>query len=401
VSAVRATAVAVVIAAVACAAGTVRAQPAHLAPEDVPGGAIEPEPPEVDLYTIGVGAVIFEKFGHAALCLRYHQPEHAPVCFNYGVTDFHAGAIMVWRFLRGEQKFWVEPISLASLLGFYQREDRDIWRQKLPLSGEAARAIEARLWSDVRDDNRYYYYDHFRDNCATRLRDMIDQATHGALSTGADVPYPRTFRELGRRGLAGMPLLLLTSDLITGRQLDDHPTVWQAMFHPEIMRTEVAMRLRAPPELVYRRRGPAFPVRGSTGRLDFLAFAVVFSMPLFLARWRRRHERAALIVASLAPALLGALVWCLAILSAIPAVRYNEAVLVVVPFDAVLPLLSTRWQRRYARIRMVGLAVVTLLGIASVLHQPLWIVILAVALPMATIGFDLPYGPLGSPSDRA
>ena len=173
------------------------------------------------------------------------------------------------------------------------------------------------------------------------------------------------------------------------------------MFHPEILRTEVAMRLRAPPELVYRRRGPAFPVRGSTGRIHFLAVAVVFSVPVFLARWRRRYEAATLVAASLALALLGAVVWSLAIASAIPAVRYNEAVLVVVPLDAVLPLLSLGWQRRYARVRLAGLAVVTLLGIVGVLHQPLWIVILAVALPMATVGFDLPYGPLGSPGDRA
>jgi hypothetical protein len=69
------------------AAGAARAQPAHLAPGDVAAGAVEPEPPGIDLLTFGVGARIFEKFGHAAICLRYHRPEHPAVCFNYGVTD--------------------------------------------------------------------------------------------------------------------------------------------------------------------------------------------------------------------------------------------------------------------------------------------------------------------------
>jgi len=72
-----------------------QAQPAHLAPGEVSAGAIETQPPAIDVLTFGVGDRIFEKFGHAAICLRYHEPHHPTVCFNYGVTDFSAGAVMV------------------------------------------------------------------------------------------------------------------------------------------------------------------------------------------------------------------------------------------------------------------------------------------------------------------
>jgi hypothetical protein len=383
--------------------GVARAQPAALLPGELPGrlpggapgavgGPLESDPPTVELLTFGVGARIFEKFGHAALCLRYHRPEHRPVCFNYGVTNFNAGSVMVWNFLRRQQKFWVEPTSQQAMYSFYEHEDRDIWRQVLPITGAGARAIEARLWSDLREENRYYDYDHFSDNCTTRLRDMIDQATHGALRAGADVPYPLTFREIGRRGLAGMPVLLLASDVITGRTLDDNPTVWQAMFHPDIFRREVALRLGARSELVYRRQGPAFPQRGSTGRLHMLALGVVFAFPLVIAQWLRRFEIAALTWLTLELALLGLVVWGLAIVSSIPGVRFNEAVLVVWPVDAVLPLLTTAWRRRYAFARLGVLAMMSLLAVAGVLHQPLGILILMVFLPMATIALDLPRG---------
>jgi hypothetical protein len=385
-----------VLTAVLAAAGAAHAQPAHLAPGEVPSGAIEPEPPGIELLTFGIGARIFEKFGHAAICLRYHQPEHPEICFNYGVTDFNtsgtAGAVMAWNFLRGHQKFWVEPTTLAAMLAFYRGEDRDIWRQTLPITGAAARAVEAQLWSDIREDNRYYYYDHFDDNCATRLRDMIDRATGGALSAGGSARYGRTFRELGRRGLAGMPLLLVTSDLITGRELDRHPTVWQAMFHPDILRSEVALRLRAPPELIYRRHGPPFPTQGKSGRLHFLAAAVALAVPLFIAHAVRRHRSAALWAVGAALALFGAVVWGLAIVSPIPAVRYNEVVFVAMPIDIALPLLPLAWRRRYAQIRIGMLAVVSVLGLIGVFYQTLWVVILAVTLPMATVAFDLPHG---------
>jgi hypothetical protein len=388
-----------VVAALAVAvagAAAVRAQPAHLAPGEVPAGMIEPEPPAIELLTFGVGARIFEKFGHAAICLRYHRPEHHELCFNYGVTDFNtsgsAGLVMAWNFLRGQQKFWVEPTTLDAMLAFYRGEDRDIWRQTLPITGDAARAIEAQLWSDIREDRRYYLYDHFRDNCSTRLRDMIDRATGGGLSASAGTRHPRTLREIGRRGLAGMPLLLVISDLIAGRELDQHPTMWQAMFHPEILRSEVALRLHAPPELIYHRHGPPFPIRGNSGRLHFLALAVAVAVPLFIAYAVRRRQTAALWAVSAAIALLGAAVWTIAILSPIPVVHDNEAVFVVMPIDLALPLLSLDWRRHYARIRIGVLAVFSLLGIIGVFRQPLWIVVLAVALPMATVAFDLPHG---------
>lgn len=377
-----------------CAAGapTARAQPAHLSPDDVPGGAIEPEPPAIELVTFGAGARIFEKFGHAAICLRYHQPEHPAVCFNYGVTDFGAGAVMIWNFLRRQQRFWVEPTSFDSLYNFYHWEDRDIWLQALPIAGAQARAIEAKLWSDLQEANRYYYYDHFFDNCTTRLRDMIDQATGGALRAGTEVPYPLTFREIGRRGLAGMPALLVASDLVTGRQLDDHPTVWQAMFHPDVFRRQVSAKLGVAPRLLYKRRGPAFPVDGPSGRLGLFAVAVAFAVPLVVARWRRRFQATALVWVTLELVVLGVLVWGLAIVSPIAGIRYNEAVFVVMPLDIVLPFLGEERRRKYALARIGLLALISLLAAIGVLHQPLWILIACVLLPMAVIALDLPHG---------
>ena len=72
--------------------------------------------------------------------------------------------------------------------------------------------------------------------------------------------------------------------------------------------------------------------------------------------------------------------------------RYNEAVFVAMPLDLALPLLPPAWRRRYAQVRIGVLAVVCVLGLIGVFHQTLWVVILAVDLPMATIAFDLPHG---------
>ena len=398
-------------------ASVAHAQPASLGPGVT--APREDQPPVVDVLTFGVGDRIFEKFGHAAICLRYHDPANRPICFNYGVTDFTAGPIMIWRFLRSEQRFWVEASALGRLwtrgdrshlaprvpaagggegrplgmLGFYSWEDRDIWLQTLPLSAAQARAIEAALWASLEEHNRFYFYDHFLDNCTTRLRDLIDDAVGGKLRTGTDHLYPLTFRELGHRGLAELPPLIVLSDFVMGRQLDDRPTLWQAMFHPDVLRQRIEVSLGVEPHLIYARRGPPFPTTGSTGRFGMIVIALAFTLPLLVARWRRRFQRVALVVATVPLALWGLAVWSLVVLSPIEGVRWNEVALVVVPFDAMLPFLGETKRRRYARIRIVMLLLVSALCAVGVLKQPLWIPILTAFMPLAILAFELPHGP--------
>jgi hypothetical protein len=229
---------------------------------------------------------------------------------------------------------------------------------------------------------------------------MIDQATGGALRADSDASYPLTFRELGRRGLAGLPPLVVGSDVIAGREIDRHPTMWQAMFHPDIFRQQLAVKLGAEPELLYKRRGPAFPVDGPSGRLGLFAAGLVFALPLLLAQWRRRWQRTAVVWSSVLLVVLGLVVWGLAIVSSIPAVRFNEVVLVAMPLDLALPLLGAARRRRYAVVRFAELAVVAVLAAVGILHQPLWTLIAITALPMAIIGFDLPHGLLSRLASR-
>ena len=377
----------VVLTVIGC--GIAHAQPSPLDSANLAMGPLEPEPPFVDLLTFGVGARIFEKFGHAAICLRYHDPRNPTVCFNYGVTDFGESQThpmrMLWHFLRGEQRFWVEPSLMGTMVGFYKMEDRDIWQQTLPLSPEATRVLEAKLWLSLDETHRFYFYDHFFDNCTTRLRDMIDEATAGKLAAGADVPYPLTFRQIGRRGLAEFPPLLAATDFIMGRQLDDTPTLWQAMFHPDVLRQQIAARLGVAPRLLSKRNGPDFPVDGPTDRLPMLGLGVLFALPLLLARLTRRLEALALAWATLELTVWGLVIWGLVILSAIPGVRWNEAVFVFVPFDAVLPFLRPERRRRYALLRLAMVTIVSLLGALGVLHQPLGVPILTAFMPLAII----------------
>ena len=362
----------VVVAALAAGVRPASAQEGRMG--DVEALAPGATAPRVVLVTIGRGALIFEKFGHTALCLDYAERERETVCFNYGTTDFTTPPLtLTWNFIRGTQKFYVEPVPLSGMVRFYQREDRTLELQVLPLTEAQARAVEAELLDDLKPENRFYVYDHFADNCTTKLRDIIDHAVGGALRDGTGGAFPLTFRQMGMQGLAELPPLLAFGDYAVGRALDRHPTWWEAMFHPYVLRDLVDAKLGATPRLIYARRGPAIPDSGSTGRLWGVLIGLVFVLPLAAAKWLGRGERGAVAVAAAPMFLIGLVIWTAAIVSQIPGLRWNEAVFLFTPFDLALPILRAPARRRYARVRLAMVLAVAILRDVGVFHQPLWI----------------------------
>ncbi len=352
-------------------------------------------PPVIELYTFGRGEIIFEKFGHTALCINYNEQGRETVCFNYGVTDFSmGGGALTWNFIRGKQKFFVEPIPLGGMIAFYRHEDRTIWRQALPLPAEQARAIEAKLLFDIKPENRFYIYDHFADNCTTRLRDIIDVAIGGRLKEGTDRPFPLTFRQMGRRGLAELPPLIAFGDFAVGRALDKQISLWQAMFHPFVLRDHVEVVLDAPAVLVYERRGPPIPEDGPTNRGWSLLIGLGFALPLLISKLTGRFERTAVAIATVPLALVGLIIWTAAIISTIPGLRWNEALFLYMPFDVVLPFLGAVRRRKYARVRLGMFVVASLLTAVGVFLQPLWVPIVIGYAMFGLIAFELPNPPL-------
>lgn len=369
------------LATVALVASVVGASVAHADPAPKPRTETAPG---VELVTFGAGASLFEAFGHAALCLTYEDASYN-VCFNYGVTDYDASASLVWNFIRGTQVFWSEPSNYAAMIEVYKEDDRDIYVQQIATTDAQARAIEDHLWHDADPAHRTYVYDHATNNCATRLRDLLDTALGGALAhdtTMTDI----TLRQVEERGFAASPLLIATADFVLGREMDVPLTRWQAMFLPDFLRSEVSAKLDALPTQIHARHGPPPPIHPSqTGRIAFALLALVTSVPLAL--WSRSRPRLTLWIATVPLALLGITVWALATLSPIGLVRWNEALIVLLPLDLALPLFTSSTRRLYARARVLTLIGASIACTLGVLHQPLWLPILVAALPLATIGF--------------
>ncbi len=339
--------------------------------------------PEITLYTMGRGKVLWQKFGHAALCVEYPRNPRRSACYNYGTTDFADPVGVGWGFLRGQGKFWVSVTSPSQMIRIYRAFDRTIWKQVLPLTEEQVWKAVGRLEHDLLPENRYYTYHHFHDNCTTRLRDIIDEATDGALKPGTDsVPGP-SYREFARVGFAEDAWLNVLTDLFLGRGSDARPNLWQAMFLPWYLRDHVEDRLGAKPVVVYQRQGHDFSLDpGSGGRWWLVLLALFLGAIVGLSRFKGRYERAALITATVPLGLLATLAYFLAIVTAVEEFRYNEVLLVFLPTDIALPFLGAARRQRYARVRVALLLLLAVLALVGVLTQPLWVLMLIALAPM-------------------
>jgi hypothetical protein len=359
--------------------------------------------PVLELVTMGVGELIWERHGHISLCVVYADPAQ-DTCFNYGIVDLSDPLATAFDFVRGKNSFWAGRLDSSEVLSVYEEGDRTVWVQPLPLSPAQKQAILARLDHDVLEENRYYAYDHFSANCTTRVRDLLDEATGGALARMDEPGDGKTFRELAREGFVGMDSMarvsLVITDFIMGRVTDRVPTYYERMFLPQFLREAVAKQFGVEPQPIYVRtecrgstdkncleRGVASPDDGPSGRVWLVVLVLLLTAPAWATRRWGRFQRLGLAFAVLPQWLLGVALWTLAIISPLPYFHWNESCLVLLPLDLGLLLLPSASRRMYARARVVELALCAVLLAIGVLKQPLWAVLVWPLAPAVLVGF--------------
>lgn len=330
---------------------------------------LAPPPATVELYTMGPGDELFSAFGHAAVCVRDARSPSGR-CYNYGTADFRTPLPLTWSFIRGRARFWVSVTDQPSMLRFYARDDRTVWRQVLPLPAAQAERLAVALEASTDERVKYYRYHHFDDNCTTRVRDLIDAATDGALGR-APVDRALSFRAWAREGFAGHWPLLVATELFLGRSADRPTDSWSAMFLPSELRAEVERRLGATPERLVTRRAPLSGGSTALGHLAFLVAGVLLALaPLGGSRLGPVAWRISLVPVALVLGLLGAALSGLALLSTFPEVVRNEGLLAYWPTDLALPAMPRRFLRSYITLRLVVLFLLAV-GHVAWLTQPL------------------------------
>ena len=382
------------------------------------------EEPTVELVTMGIGTLAWERHGHIALCVRYRDPRK-DICFNYGIGSFHQPVAMAWGFFRGTDSFWAGEQTIDALIQIYAGRNRTVWAQPIPLEPAQKEKVIAALYRDTaalpdrRDlrppgTNLYYAYDHFWDNCTTRVRDILDDATGGALRSLTDTETDgKTFRDLARDGFWGMRGFLLITDVAMGRVTDRVPDYWERMFLPQFLREGVEKKWGIKPIILFQRQpelerpelagtdtkadtdgnglmNVEEDTEHASGRALLFFLLLLLTVPAIAGRYFQRFQRSTLAFAILPQFLLGGILWFLAIISPLPYVMWNESLLVLLPLDLLLLILEPEKRKLYARGRVAMLGLYVLLNLIGVMKQPILMLVIWPLVPSSLVGFWKP-----------
>jgi hypothetical protein len=184
----------------------------------------------ISLLTFGPGDHPFTKFGHNGLLVEDRE-RGTSLVYNYGTFSFNSVALIP-KFLLGKYHYWLSVQGLGQTLAVYSAENRSVVSEELLLTPEQKRSIVSFLEWNSREENKYYLFDYYRDNCATRIRDLIDRTTHGTLAQTSTSPADLTWRGHTER-LTADDLPVYLGLYVTMGSLIDRPIAqWEEMFLP-------------------------------------------------------------------------------------------------------------------------------------------------------------------------
>lgn len=147
----------------------------------------------ISLLTCTPGEELYSIFGHSAIRIM-DSSSVTDYVFNYGTFNFNDEGFYL-KFIRGKLLYYVSVERFDDFVYSYQSDGREITEQLLNFSPEEKIAIQQWLIENLKEENKYYKYDFFLDNCTTRLRDILLKHKIPQAQLPAVMPANTTFRQ--------------------------------------------------------------------------------------------------------------------------------------------------------------------------------------------------------------
>ena len=201
----------------------------------VPGVGLS-DSARVSLLTMRPGDEVYSLWGHNAL--RISDPAAGiDRTYNYGTFSFDQPNFLL-RFLAGRLDYILDVGPYDLEIQKYAYLGRPVIEQTLDLPPATARALYDLLETNALPQNRAYRYDFLRDNCSTRLLDVLDAALVATGRPAVSLPpmgEPQTFRDLVRPYSLGHPAVDLGTQLGLGLPMDQTAERREAIFLPDAL----------------------------------------------------------------------------------------------------------------------------------------------------------------------
>ena len=192
---------------------------------------------EISVMSCGPSDLIHAIYGHTAV--RVHDPaRNWDVVFNYGVFSFREPNF-VYRFAKGNANYMLAPERYNDFYEDYIRNGRNIQEQVLNLTLSEKQQMLNFLIDNAKPENREYRYNFFYDNCATRVRDLIENQVDGKVEFPTD-NVGMTFRQHAAAYQKILPWTNFGINLVLGSPSDKVASAYEEMFLPDYLYQHLA-----------------------------------------------------------------------------------------------------------------------------------------------------------------
>jgi Domain of unknown function (DUF4105) len=194
----------------------------------------------ISLITCGPGdEAVWEVFGHTAIRV-IDSNNHLDLVYNYGTFDYGPGFEL--QFMRGKLLYSLSVYEFSGFLPEYLIAKRSVEEQVLIMTGRQKKQMYALLNKNAEPANKYYKYDFFFDNCATRIRDVFPRTFGDGYVYGLAIPTTskETFRDVINRYFHKAHWTRLGVNILLGSKIDRVMTNSDIMFLPDYLRDGVA-----------------------------------------------------------------------------------------------------------------------------------------------------------------
>jgi len=185
----------------------------------------------ISLLTASPGQALYSVFGHSAVRVQ-DSLNSMDIVFNYGTFDFETPGFYT-KFVKGKLPYMLSTETFIGFQSEYKSEGRTIEEQLLNLSQDEKQKIFDFLLVNREPENRFYQYDFFFDNCATRIRDLVDKELD--INWDENTPSDLSFRDLITIYLTNHQWAKFGIDLLLGYPCDRIASAWEYQFLPDFM----------------------------------------------------------------------------------------------------------------------------------------------------------------------
>lgn len=346
----------------------------------------------VSLLTISQGDPLYSWFGHSALMVT--TPEGRNIAFDYGTFSF-ADDDFIMNFVMGRLWFLTTSFSADLEMRALEMEGRSATKVVLPLTAEQKKAVIGFLDINVLQENRTYLYHHYNDNCATRLRDIIDFTTGGDFKRWAQAQSGLTFRQQASRSLSRNPMVQWLLEFLQSGSIDREATLWDEMFLPVNLEKAVMEYYGLESTPAAGKGGNDIPDTPH-GNILFsvvtgLILCCVPGLMLLLGKGRKTAWYITTGVIYVVFALMGSLLFFMMVFTNHDVTWMNENILFVNPLLLVLAVFAFRRSPKFTLLSRIYLSLIALYSIVKLIipgilvqaNLPVIIVMAMLAIPGA------------------